>query len=98
MEIPKAIKADNDKCLILKKTIYGLVKRLWCNGSSVDPCLWIKCSDHRVTLCANYMDVSLVNDTNSGVDDIISNLKRHGFGLMSLHNVTGHSSCRICEL
>jgi hypothetical protein len=55
MEIPKGMEGSIDECLILNKTIYGLVqsarefynilvsalKDCGFQGSLVDPCLWI---------------------------------------------------------
>jgi hypothetical protein len=64
MQTPKGLKAEENECLVLKKTIYGLVqserefdKKLVsalkeCNfqGNSVDPCLWTKYSNNGIVL------------------------------------------------
>jgi hypothetical protein len=60
MEIPKGMEENENECLISKKTIYGLIQSsrefykklvLVCGfqGNSVDPCLWTKYTEHRIT-------------------------------------------------
>jgi Reverse transcriptase (RNA-dependent DNA polymerase) len=70
MEIRKVVKAEDNDCLIFNKTIYGLVQSarefysklvsaLKDGGfqlSSIDPCLWIKYSNHGIVLIALYVD------------------------------------------
>jgi hypothetical protein len=70
MEIPKGMEANEKECLILKKTIYGLVqsarefyKKLvlalkGCDfqGNSVDPCLWTKYTGHGIVFVGIYVD------------------------------------------
>jgi len=95
MEIPKGMEAEKGKCLVLKKTIYGLVQsaREFYNklvlslkdcgfcGSSVDPCLWIKHSDLGIVMVAVYVDDCLVVGNEKAIDDMIECLKRSEFGL-----------------
>jgi hypothetical protein len=81
MEIPKEIKDEKDDCLVLNKTIYGLVQRArelykklvvcalkGCEFKvcSVDPYFCIKFSDLVVTLIVMYVDdCSVIGVTKS---------------------------------
>ena len=94
MEIPKGLKAEENECLLLKKTIYGLVqsarkfnrklvsalKECSFKGNSVDPCLWTK-SNHGIVLLGVYVDDCLVIGSNEGIDEVINGLKIHKFRL-----------------
>ena len=109
MEIPKGMKANDNECLILNKTIYGLVqsarefynklvsalKECGFTGSSVDPCLWIKYSNQGIVLIAIYVDDCLMIGTDSDIDAVIEKLKNYDFGLKVEHNLTDYLSCRI---
>jgi Reverse transcriptase (RNA-dependent DNA polymerase) len=89
MEITKGMKANDNECLLLNKTIYGLVQsaREFYNklvsalkecgfiGSSVDPCLWIKNSNQGIVLIAIYVDDFLMIGKDSDINDIIEKLK-----------------------
>ena len=109
MEIPKGMKAEDNECLILNKTIYGLVqsarefynklvsalKDCGFKASSVDPCLWIKYSNHGIVLIAIYVDDCLMVGREPDIDDVIEKLKNYDFGLKVEHNLTDYLSCRI---
>jgi hypothetical protein len=70
MEIPKGMEANENECLILKKTICGLVqsarefyKKLvlalkGCNfqGNSVNPCFWTKYTEHGIVFVGIYVN------------------------------------------
>jgi Reverse transcriptase (RNA-dependent DNA polymerase) len=88
MEISKGMDSNKDECLILKRTIYGLVqsarefydKLVLClkgcgfMGNPVDPCLWI-------VMIAVYVDDCLVIGSKEGIQDMINFLKNCDFGL-----------------
>ena len=70
MEIPSGMEADADECVILEKTIYGLVqsarqfykkmiealKTCGFSGGQMDPCLWIKMGPLGIVMIAIYVD------------------------------------------
>jgi Reverse transcriptase (RNA-dependent DNA polymerase) len=89
MEIPKGMDSNKNECLILKRTIYGLVQSarelnnkvvlcLKCcgfMGSPVDPCLWIKHSEFGIVMVAVYVNSCLVIGSKKGIQDMINCLK-----------------------
>ena len=109
MEIPKGMEANKDECLILKKTIYGLVqsarefynklvlslKGCGFKGSPVDPCLWIKHSKLGIVMVAVYVDDCLVVGSEKGIEEMIICLKNCDFGLKIEDNLTDYLSCKI---
>jgi Reverse transcriptase (RNA-dependent DNA polymerase) len=86
MEIPKGMDSNKDECLILKRTIYGLVqsarefynKLVLClkgydfMGSLVDPCLWIKHSEFGIVMVVMYVNSCLVIGSKEGIQDMIN--------------------------
>jgi hypothetical protein len=89
MEIPSGMEVGKVKCLVLKKTIYGLVqsvrqvyvklvralKSCGFTGSLVDPCLWIKQSNTGILMTAIYSDNYLTFGLDEGIMEVIEDLK-----------------------
>jgi hypothetical protein len=89
MEIPKGMEANENECLILKKTIYGLVqsarefykklvlalKGCGFQGNSVDPCLWTKYTEHGIVFVGIYVDNCLVIGNEYGINYVIDRQK-----------------------
>jgi hypothetical protein len=109
MEISKGMKANENECLILKKTIYGLVqsarefykklvlalKRCGFQGNSVDPCLWMKYTEHGIVFFGIYVDNCLVIGNVKDINDVINGLKTYKFGLKVANDLKDYLSCRI---
>jgi hypothetical protein len=100
MEIPKGMEANENECLILKKTIYGLVhvlvlKGCGFQGNSVDPCLWTKYTEHGIVFVGIYVDDCLVIGNENGINDVINGLKTYKFGLKIANDLKDYFSCRI---
>jgi hypothetical protein len=109
MEIPKGMEANENECLILKKTIYGLVqsarvfykklvlalKGCGFQGNSVDPCLWTKYTEHGIVFVGIYVDNCIVTGNENGINDIIDGLKAYKFGLKITNDLKDYSSYRI---
>jgi hypothetical protein len=84
-----------NECLILKKTIYGLIqsakefhkklvlalKGFGFQGNSVDPCLWTKYTEHGIVFVGIYVDDCLVIGNEKDINDVINGLKTYKFGL-----------------
>jgi histone deacetylase 1/2 len=109
MEIPKGMEASLDECLILNKTIYGLVqsarefynklvsalKDCGFQGSLVDPCLWIKHFNQGIVIIAIYVDDCLIIGDDSKINEVIEELKGYNFGLKVEDHLTDYLSCQI---
>jgi Reverse transcriptase (RNA-dependent DNA polymerase) len=109
MEIPKGMEGSIDECLILNKTIYGLVQsaREFYNklvsalkdcafqGSLVDPCLWIKHFNQVIVIIAIYVDDCLIVGDDSKINEVIEELKGYNFGLKGEDHLTDYLSCQI---
>jgi Reverse transcriptase (RNA-dependent DNA polymerase) len=88
-EIPKNLKANNDECLVLNKTIYGLIQsaREFYNklvfelkdcdfqGSLVDPRLWIKHSNQGIVIIAIYVNDCLILGDDVNINEVIEELR-----------------------
>ena len=111
MDIPKGLNAEEDECLLLLKTIYGLVQAarqfykklveslVSCgfSGGHVDPCLWIKWGPLGVVLIAIYVDDCLAIGDEAALDEVIENLKEFGFQLKVVNDLVDYLSCRIIQ-
>jgi Reverse transcriptase (RNA-dependent DNA polymerase) len=109
MEIPNGMEANIDECLILNKTIYGLVQsaREFYNklvsalkdcdfqGSLVDPCLWIKRFNQGIVIIAIYVDDCLIIGDDLNMNKVIEELKGYKFGLKVEDHLTDYLSCQI---
>jgi hypothetical protein len=86
MEIPKGMEVNESECLIIKKTIYGLVqssrefykklvlalKGCGFQGNSVNPCLL---TEHGAVFFRIYVDDCLVIGNEKDINDVINGLK-----------------------
>jgi hypothetical protein len=84
-EIPSGIEVGDGKCLVLKKTIYGIVqsdrkphvivvkalKSCGFTGSFVDPCLWVKKFNSGIVMMAIYVDEYLATGSDGGIKEVI---------------------------
>ena len=111
MNIPEGMESNNNQCLLLNKTIYGLVqsarefyKRLIEVLKSVgfienksDPCLLSKWDKEDVMLIGIYVDDCIVIGKEEQISKLIDDLKSSGFNLKIENNLTDYLSCRIIE-
>jgi hypothetical protein len=109
MEIPKGMEAHENECLILKETIYGLVqstiefykklvlalKGCGFQGTSVNPCLWTKYTEHGIVFVGVYINDCLVIGNENSINDVINGLKSYKFGLKIANDLKDYLSCRI---
>jgi Reverse transcriptase (RNA-dependent DNA polymerase) len=100
------MEASKDECLILKKTIYGLVqsarqfyvklvealKGCGFEGSPVDPCLWTRNSSSGIVMMAIYVIDCLTIETDTAIDEAIESMKNYGFGLKVENDLTDYLS------
>ena len=111
MNIPEGMSKGQDHCLLLKKTIYGLVqsarefykkllqvlKELGFTENKSDPCLLSKWNDGGVVLIGIYVDDCLVIGKESQISRLIVDLKVKGFNLKVEKDLKDYLSCRIVE-
>ena len=111
MNIPEGMSKGQDHCLLLKKTIYGLVqsarefykkllqvlKELGFTENKSDPCLLSKWNDGGVVLIGIYVADCLVIGKESQISRLIVDLKVKGFNLKVEKDLKDYLSCRIVE-
>jgi Reverse transcriptase (RNA-dependent DNA polymerase) len=109
MEIQKGMEVSVDECLILNKTIYGLVqsarefynklvsalKDCGFQGTFVDPCLWIKHFYQGIVIIAIYVNDCLIIGDDLDINEVIEELKGHNFGLKVKDHLSDYLSCQI---
>jgi hypothetical protein len=95
MEIPSDMGVGDGKCLVLKKTMYGIeqsarqfyvklvkaLQRCGFTGSLADSCLWFKQSNIGKIMISIYVDDCLIIRSDEGIKGVIEALKNHDFGL-----------------
>jgi hypothetical protein len=95
MNIPEGMSYDSNHCLLLTRTIYGLVqsaresyKKLMATlkltgfkGNKSDPCLLSKWTQDGVIMIGIYVDDCLVIGKRDGIDELIVELKTSGFSM-----------------
>jgi hypothetical protein len=111
MNIPEGMSYDSKDCLLLTKTIYGLVqsarefykklmatlKLIGFKGNKYDPCLLSKWNQDGVIMIGIYVDDCLVIGKRDKIDELIVELKTSGFNLKVENNLTDYLSCQLIE-
>ena len=111
MNIPDGLESNGNKCLRLKKTIYGLVqsarefykklievlKSVGFVENKSDPCLLSKWEDGEVILIGIYVDDCLVVGKENKISKLITDLRNGGFNLKVTQNLTDYLSCQVLE-
>jgi Reverse transcriptase (RNA-dependent DNA polymerase) len=111
MNIPEGMNSDSNSCLLLTKTIYGLVqsarefykklisvlKSIGFKENKSDPCLLSKWNQDGILMIDIYVDDCLVVGREMHIQDLIIALKENGFNLKIEYNLTDYLSCRVIE-
>jgi hypothetical protein len=113
MEVPKGLAIDENKILILRKTIYGLIqitrkfyeKRInilrviGFHGSKSDPCLWTMWDKkvNHIIIIGIYVNDCLVIGKEESIECLIDELKKYEISLKVKRNVNKYLSCCIEE-
>jgi hypothetical protein len=93
INVPKGMNQDDNTCLLLKKTIYGLVqsarvfynellstlKSMGFNENKSDPCLLSRWINGKVIMIGIYVDDCLVVGKEDQIQEVIQGLKASGF-------------------
>jgi Reverse transcriptase (RNA-dependent DNA polymerase) len=106
MNVPQDMKSEPNNCLLLTKTIYGLVqsarefykiliyvlKLVEFQENKSNPCLLTKWSDGKMLLIGIYVIDCLVVGKESHIEELIE-LQRSGFNLKVEKKLTDYWSC-----
>ena len=110
MQCPQGLKdGGNDKVLLLKQCIYGLVqaarqyykhiveilKEIGFKGGSVDPCLFTKRDKWGICFIVLYVDDNLIIGHPKAVEETISLMRKHNLVLKVEDELTDYLSCEI---
>jgi hypothetical protein len=109
MDCPESLEHEEDECLLLQKTIYGLVqsarqffkKLVTCLktfgfiGGAADPCLLTRKNSKGIVFIGIYVDDCYCCGHEAAIDETISQLKASGFGIKVEDNLTDYLSCNI---
>jgi hypothetical protein len=111
MNILEGMSYDFKHCLLIAKTIYGLVKStrefhkklmatlklIGFKGNKSDPCLLSKWTQDGVIMIGIYVDDCLVIGKRDKIDEPIVYLKTSRFNLKVENNLTDYLSCQLVE-
>ena len=92
MDCPQGLNTGPDECLLLNKTIYGLVqlacqffkkliqclRELGFSGGEVDPCLMVKKTKEGIVYVAIYVDDCLFCGTKSMIVQTVKDIRKWG--------------------
>jgi Reverse transcriptase (RNA-dependent DNA polymerase) len=111
MNIPEGMNTNPDDCLLLAKTIYGLVqsarefskklisvlKSLGFKENKSNPCLLSKWDHNNFIIIGIYVDDCLVIGKETQISQLIVELKEIGFNLRIENNLKDYLSCGVIE-
>ena len=109
MDCPEGIPHEKDECLMLKKTIYGLVqsarqifkklvsclKALGFEGGIADPCLMTRRNKKGIIFIGIYVDNCYCCGHKEAINETIDQLIQSGFGVKVEDNLMDYLSCNI---
>ena len=109
MESPEGLEHENDDCVKVEKSIYGLVqsarqyftkftkslREIGFVGGNADPCLMMRKDKHGVVYIAIYVDDCLLVGDEEAIDCAITDIKRIGFILKEENEMDDYLSCQI---
>jgi hypothetical protein len=111
MNISEGMSYNSKHCLLLTKTIYGLVqsarefykkvmstlKSIGFKGNKSDPCLLSKWTQGGVIMIGIYVHDCLVIGKCDKIDELLVALKTSGFNLKVENNLTDYLNCQLIE-
>jgi hypothetical protein len=109
MDIPEGLEAAIDECLLLLKSLYGLVQsarqfflkfrevmlRMGMKQSPCEPCLFVKYDGKDMLLVAVYVDDCYVIGTKAMLTWFVAEIQKHGFKIKVEDKPTDYLSCEI---
>jgi hypothetical protein len=111
MNVPKGLSQDDNTCLLLKKTIYGLVqsarefynkllstlKSMGFTENKSEPYLLTRWINGKVIMIGIYVDDCLVVGKEDQIQEVIQGLKASGFNLKVESSLKDYLSCHVIE-
>jgi hypothetical protein len=111
MNISEGMSYDSKHCILLTKTIYGLVqserdfykklmatlKSIGFKGNKYDPYLTSKWTQDGIIMIGIYAENCLVIRKRNKINELIVALKTSGFNLKVENNLTDYLSCQLIE-
>ena len=110
MDCPKGMDHEDDECLLLKKTIYGLVQsarqyfkkfsdvlvtKMGFRQCASDPCMFMRENKNGVVIILCYVDDNLTIGDQVAIDEMLVEIQKHGFSITIDHELTDYLSCEI---
>ena len=108
MDCPEGMESEDDECLMLMRTIYGLVqsarayfkkfvqvmKDIGFKQSTADPCLFVRRNELGVAYIAMWVDDCLCIGDKRAIDDAIAGISKH-FTMKLEYGLQDYLSCEI---
>jgi hypothetical protein len=109
MDCPKGMSHEPDECLLLIKTIYGLVqsarqyatkftnfmKSIGFLQCGCDPCLMMRRGEAGTCYVLTYVDDNLVVGDDKAIKQLLSDVERSEFNITVEHELKDYLSCEI---
>jgi hypothetical protein len=110
MDCPEGLDHEPDECLLLQKTIYGLVQsarqfykklvhtlrnKLNFKGGYADPCLLTRRCDKGIMYIALYVDDCFCCGHKEAIQDTVKQIQEAGFSVTIENEMTDYLSCEI---
>ncbi len=110
MDCPEGLEHDPDECLLLQKTIYGLVQsarqfykkfvntlrnKLGFKGGYADPCLLTRRCDKGIVFIALYVDDCFCCGNKEAIQETVKLIQEAGFNVTIENEMTDYLSCEI---
>jgi hypothetical protein len=109
MDCPDGLEHEQDECLFLQRTIYGLVqsarqffkklvqclKTIGFQGGVADPCLMTRKYEKGIVFIALYVDDCYCVGHEEAINDTIAKMKASGFSVKVEDNLSDYLSCNI---
>jgi hypothetical protein len=110
MDCPEGMEHEQDECLLLEKTIYGLVqasrqyykkfrdvlvKKMGFKQCPSDPCFFMRRNKLGVVVILTYVDDNLTCGDRAAIDQTLQELRENGFNLTVEPELKDYLSCEI---
>jgi len=109
MNLPEGMTGFDDECLLLLKSIYGLVqaarqwnkrliailKKIGFKGGYADACLMIRQTENGLVIVSVYVDDNFSVGHKKALLEFVEDLKKEGLSVKVSENLTDYLSCSI---
>jgi hypothetical protein len=110
MDCPKGMDASPDECLLLVKTLYGLVQssrqyfktfkstlidKMGFEDCACDPCLFKKQDENGICYVVCYVDDNLCIGDEKAIRAVVEEIPKHGLAVTVTENMDDYLSCQV---